>query len=327
MSRYSLEETRRQLGTVTADLPALASVLGAVQRPTARRIWLCGNGDSRAAALMVAVSAPPIGRVRVVHPWQLTTGAVRPHEEDLVVLVSASGSSDAIVEAAQALAPSATPVLGATGNAMSELARIVDTTLVWTLGPSALGPSPAVRTFAATYLALAALCGLLADDTVWQPRTGANLDATLREASALADWLVGNEAPPPTYLATGRHRGAAEFARSKSIEISGVSAVASDPGEWFHVDRHAAPPFGPLVAFSDEPPTDHLKICLEAALDQGRRVAVVGPGGGDRSWRTLDVSLLPPVLRPLAAALVGVPVGLRQAALLGRRPFVNKSAG
>ncbi len=329
MSRYSLAETRRQLFEVPNDLAAVVASVASMPRLTRRPLLLSGSGDSHAAACMAAASVADRQRVQVVYPWELSTEVVVPPPDATVVLISASGNSDSIVDAAHQLVGQAARTVAVTGAADSPLARASDDAVTWSLGPVAREPSPAVRTFASTHMALLALLDLLPPEEGWLESAEPALGRVIVRSEELAAWLVDDEPAPPNYVGTGADRAAAEFARAKSIEISGVTAVATDPDEWFHVDRHGAPPFGPVLAATGDPrPPRHVVVALHAALTQGRRVVVAAPSGRAslHGAAVLSTAELPTGLRPWGLALLGVAVGLRQAELLGRGPFVLSPA-
>lgn len=323
LTRYSLDETRRQLLEVPRDLAAIVASVFSIPTLRPGPVLLCGCGDSRAAARMVAAGITH-RRVEVVHPWEISTASVIPPQDAVVVFVSASGGSDAIVEAARRLFKGSAQTVAITGNSESPLARTTDSAVTWALSPARRGPSPAVRTFTATHTTLLALFNALPANDGWVERAQAAVSRLVIRIEGLAEALVDDAPQPPSYLGTGPHVGAAEYARAKSIEISGLTAVASDPDDWFHVDRHGAPPFGPVVAATDKPSLPkHVLSALRAAQEQGRRVAVAAPVDVTplQGAALLSTAELPTSLRPWGLALLGVAVGLRQAAILGRGPF------
>lgn len=325
MSQYSLDETRRQLLEVPHDLASVVASIASIPRLGPGPVLLCGCGDSRAAARMAAAGIAHRRPVEVVHPWELSTGSVIPPQDAVVVLISASGRSESIVEAARQLLKGQAHTVALTGNSESPLARMAHGTVTWALGPARRAPSPAVRTFTATHTTLLALLNMLPKNDGWVDWAEPAISRLVIRVEEIAETLVDDPPEPPSYVGTGPHVGAAEYARAKSIEISGLTAVASDPDEWFHVDRHGAPPFGPLLAATQEPlAPSHVLAALRAAQAQGRRVAVSAPVDATPLEGTalLSTAELPPSLRPWGLALLGVAVGLRQATILGRGPFV-----
>ena len=133
MTNYSLAETRRQLLTLPDDLEyVLASLPSRVSRPMGlRRVVLCGSGDSYAAARIVATTARRTGMdISVAHPWQLISAATPVTAGTSVVLISASGTSDLIVAAADSQRGGPAMTVAVTGAPESPLARAAAAALV-----------------------------------------------------------------------------------------------------------------------------------------------------------------------------------------------------
>ena len=212
MTNYSLAETRRQLLALPDDLEyVLASLPSRVSRPMGlRRVVLCGSGDSYAAARIVATTARRTGMdISVAHPWQLISAATPVTAGTSVVLISASGTSGSIVAAADSQRGGPAMTVAVTGAPESPLARAAAAALVWSLSPVPCGPSPAVRTFAATYLAFAWLLGQLPDDAS-SPRGGLWVPTSRTVSHWPRSWSGGLRCRP-LLCGTGRHIGAAEF--------------------------------------------------------------------------------------------------------------------
>lgn len=83
-------------------------------------------------------------------------------------------------------------------------------------------------------------------------------------------------APALTFLGSGPNLGTAMFSAAKMIEAAGITSVAPDLGEWWHVERRARPPDAPVFVIAP-PGRSHERAALVAAAARrlGRQVIAV----------------------------------------------------
>ena len=366
---YTLDEVERQADALPDDLASLtpAAVAGARQvsqrlgRPDA--VVLVGSGDSRHAALAARPAFVAAGvAVRVVAATTLARElrgspgllARRP----AVIGVSASGSNPAVVEALAQARAGGLDTVAVTGQADSPLAQAAAATL--RLDPGSSRPSPGIRTYQASLLALLhlaralagpagadaftaldeldgrdALDGLDALDEL-DGRDGLAGLAGLRDAQRRALAAARQAAVPVARMlrdvplvrivAADSAAGAATHLAAKLTEVAGVPSAAVELDDWWHVHRFGHPVAHPVV-FLVPPGVDRDAAVAYAVRTAERRRLLVIAGESDTGARAaaeLAVSVpdgVPELVRPLVDSAGAGVLAAALARLLGRTPF------
>jgi glutamine---fructose-6-phosphate transaminase (isomerizing) len=354
-SRYSIQEMERQTNALASDLRSLIGnaevgadrVVRRMDEPV-ERIALIGSGDSLNAAMscrpafaqLSRVECTPMSATEFMHhpPW---TDVCPPRSA--VVGISASGGNPTVVAAIDAARRRGYATVAITGNPDSPLAAAAGSSIVVPL--TGLEPSPGIRTFQATSVALLFLAKRLAHANTAdeQARSGtffaglndlARLETGLRRSTVLAQDSIATTvealavAALVVIVGTGPGLGTAKHAAAKVMEAAGVPAMGTDPEEWWHVQRFGHDSRQPVL-FVATPGRGR-----EAVLATARRTAVERPvvlvaDENDREAQAIsDVILpvahgLPEVFRPLVDPIFAGPLAAGLAQSLDRVPFAR----
>ncbi len=235
-----LEAKPQALGSLSASIAGADPWREAIERAgqPAKRILFLGMGSSTFAAGVAAARLRASGRYAVA---ELASSALLPPPSPgtLVVAVSASGGSTETVAAAQRYA-GRVPLVALTNSESSVLAGLADVTVAMGAGPETGGV--ACRSFQHTLVLLLALERALG-------ATGPDLAATVRRSAEATDDLLSRRSEwleRTTDLLAGPAGtfAVAPAARLSSAQQSALMvregprrpAVASETGEWSHVD-------------------------------------------------------------------------------------------
>jgi glucosamine--fructose-6-phosphate aminotransferase (isomerizing) len=291
-------------------------------------------------------------------------GAVRAAE--IVLGISASGGTPAVLDAVRAATARGAVTVAITGREDSALGQAADHSLVVSLPDGE--PSPGIRTFTASLLALLTLAGhwrasrgaeaLGNDAEAIANRAGASrpalagvaalhqvagvIDATNaaldRCAAAVLDAIA--DAPAVLVAGSGPGYGIARHAAAKLVEGAGVLAVAQDLEEWRHVERFAAPADLPLIVIAQPGRSaGHAADIARFAASLGRRVIAVAPEGSPIAQDghpllpvtapvgDAGAAAVPEELSPLVYQLFAPHLACHWANRLGRRPFHEGEPG
>ena len=315
----------------------------------ARRVVLCGSGDSSFAAKageaafwadagLAAEARLPMEAGR----YQSQLLSARDLENTLFIALSNSGGAARVIEAATLHRRAGATVLAVTANREGKLARMAEHRLLLPIPalPSAPGFGP--YTFAVMALYLLAI-------RVAEVRMTITMDAAqhLRgRLRALVDQLsvVIADLDQPArdaaeevavrrvieFVGAGPNLATAEFGAAKVLEASGRHALARDLEEWAHLNY--------FDAFAEELAT--VAVVPAASVAQGRAVELLNywetlgrrvliVGGGEvadaaqrRGHRVLSVPECAehwsPLLTSAALALVAAHLAERDGAVYGR---------
>ena len=319
-----------------------ARALVAALPPEVTRVYLVGDGDSHHAACatemafesIAGVACEPLSALRFL---EYGADALRlDGGPTLVVLTSASGATERVLQCAHRARSHGARTVALTGTPDSALVDATDDALVVDV-PDRVR-SPGVRTYQASLLGMLLLAVRLAG--VQNPRRADGLVAelaTLAEPIAATDRLVAERAtevadrvagtPFLTLAGSGPGWGTAWYGAAKLVETAGLFAAAQDTEEWHHVERFALPEDLPLVIVA-QPGRAHWRSVLlaEQAAATGRRVFAVADERDDRMARNATAVLpvhgatreeFSPLLYHLFAAHLAGHVAVR----LGRAPF------
>lgn len=358
-SRYTNEEVRRQVAALPDDLPRLAHAaeLGAAQAATRfgpfGRVVLLGSGDSLHAAL----AAQPMFDVLGVENRAMSASEFRRHGAwldgvSLLVGISASGGNPTVLEAVAAAAERGLPTLAVTSAAEGRLAAACPASIVVDPGPCA--PSPGIRTYQASLLALlhlaragylagaeaaaaerapadavtggdvsAHLAGLIDVDAIACAQRHA-IDATEKVAAQVAGLLAA--APVILVVSDGSLAGTARHIAAKLSETAGVPAVAVELEDWWHVHRFGHDDRHPVLFLVAPGAARDAALAVARRTAQRRRLIVVA-GADDHEVRSLGIADMPvpdniaATVRPLVDATIAGLLAAELASLLGRLPF------
>ncbi|RFU86625.1 SIS domain-containing protein [Streptomyces triticagri] len=325
---------------VRAQVEAALSGLGGHHR---RRVCIVGDGDSYHAGCAAETAFELIGDV-ICEPqpaqrflsYHVDTLPKAPGDS-LIVLVSASGRTERVLEAAAAARDRGLVAIAVTGNADSPLALAADASVDVSLPEPE--PSPGIRTYQASLLALLLLAVQLSAHTGSEATAQelcAELVALATTVSATEQALRGpcealghalSDAPVIGVLGTGPSEGTAKYGAAKLVEGAGVMAFGQDLEEWCHVERFAGPLDMPLVivAPSGKSQRRARDVALRAAT-LGRRVIILLPQDDEPLFAAgLQVLPIPGSVRepfsPLVYHLFAGHLAAGLARHLGRRPF------
>jgi glutamine---fructose-6-phosphate transaminase (isomerizing) len=306
--------------------------------PALTRVVLTGDGDSYYAARAAepafeelagidcdAIPALPLlehGMARIAR-----AGAGRT----LVVAISASGRSEQVLRVAERAAEHGAATLTITGTAGSPITATADRAVV--VSPADPEPSPGVRTYQASLLALLLLAARLAGhdtaaDLVATADLVAATDAALREPTArLTTGLAG--CPAVMVAGSGPNYGTALFAAAKVMEGTGVLAMGQDLEEWCHVEQFVRPVDLPVFVVAPPGRTHWRAVSMaEKARSTGKRVIAVARRDDADIARYADEVLAVPgdvqeLYSPLVYHLFAAHLAAGLGHALGYRPYLG----
>ena len=244
--RYTVEELERQTEALPADLPGLLRDASADARnalPDVRkldRIVALGSGDSLNAAMACALAFSRGGAVEYC-PMSASEFTRYPPartaspDRTAVIGVSASGGNPSIVATLTAAREQGCPTIALTGNADSPLSAAAETTLHVGIGPT--DPSPGIRTYQASLVAMLALAGDagLADAERLVEAVRRSVTLAGPAIRPLADaWA---DAPVAMVVGSGPGLGTARHVAAKITEGAGMPAMGVEIEDWWHVHR------------------------------------------------------------------------------------------
>ena len=356
---YTLDEVERQADALPDDLASLTPAAVAGAREVSARLGrpdgvvLVGSGDSRHAALAARPAFAAAGvAVRVMAATTLARelrGAPGPLAREprgssgplagrpAVIGVSASGSNPAVAEALAQARAGGLDTVAVTGQADSPLAQAAAATL--RLDPGSSRPSPGIRTYQASLLALLHLARALAGPagadafTALDDRDGLDglRDAQRRALAAAREAAVPvarmlRDVPLVRIVAADSAAGTATHLAAKLTEVAGVPSAAVELDDWWHVHRFGHPVAHPVV-FLVPPGVDRDAAMAYAVRTAERRRLLVIAGESDTGARAaaeLAVSVpdgVPELVRPLVDSAGAGVLAAALARLLGRTPF------
>lgn len=328
----------------------LAGAVGIRERRKVTSIRVIGCGDSFHAGLAAGQAFREVQGLDYAalpaHEYAAYRAPAGPPPEtgtELVVAVSASGGTPAAIEAVQAAAGRSATTLAITGRDQTALAEAAGRCAVAAI--TRPEPSPGIRTYSASLLALLLLARQFAAD-----RGGAHDDGAAgrrRELTMAADAVDATnealgqraagvqehiaDAPAVVVAGSGPSFGTARHAAAKLAEGAGVLALAEELEEWRHVERFAGPASMPLLVVA--PPGRSAGRAVQIAqfaAGLGRRVVMVAPeeAAAAASARVLPLSgMVAEDLSPLTCQLFAPHLAFHWACRLGREPFRRGEVG
>lgn len=329
MSRYTLDELERQTLALPDDLPGLIKqaseqVLSALYgRPSPDRVVVLGSGDSLNAAI---ACAPAFGGVeyRPMSAAEYTAQPAVPRGRTVVVAVSASGNNPLLVDAVAGARSGGCHTIAVTANPRSPLGQATET--IVELSPGPLEPSPGIRTYQSSLVALLQLAGsgVAADPLV--EAVGRSIALGRPHVSELVDAFA--DAPVVMVVGSGAGLGTARHIAAKVTECAAVPAVGAELEDWWHVHRFGHDPLSPVLFIGTPGPARETVLTIMRRT-VGRRPVVVIAAEDDQEAASLGALVvpvaadIPHIHRPLADHVVA---GLLAAGLARRRgilPFAN----
>jgi glucosamine--fructose-6-phosphate aminotransferase (isomerizing) len=346
MSSYTLDALRDEVAHLPGDMVSLAATIGPrldellAAGPAPQRVVLAGSGDSLFAAEAAGYAFGPAVRagclIRGTHllrDYGVPASPVPP-AASLVVGISASGGSVGLADGLARARAAGHRTLAVVGSADSPVGRAADEVVVAAL--PARPPSPGVRSYQASLLALLLLAGRCAAGGP-SDRLDADAAADLAELAAgtvlrqagpcrqLAQRL--RDTPVVQVLGGGASLGTARYAAAKLVEGAGVPALGQDLEEWWHVERFATDRDAPLIVLAPPGPSHDraVRLCAQAR-ERGHHVTVLARPGDDAAREHADLVLPlpdahPAAWTPLVEHLFAAPLAVELAELLGRHPF------
>lgn len=263
----------------------LAAVVTAQRYVTARLRWsaasfrrrrLIGMGSSQFAARDAAARWRLFG-LDAVAEIASASGLSAGGEDTLAILISASGRTPEVLEAAERHKAEGSQLIAMTANSKSPLAQAVETVIpLRAMSDETAGI--ASQTYRATVSGL-----LLLDTQRVADEAAAAASRAPNQLAALLDradeWQVraadildtGREVH---VLADGLHVGLAEQAALMFREAPRIAAMPFDTGDWLHVGLYTLYPGDAVLLFSGSPADDEAVATIHR---RGGRVVVVGP--------------------------------------------------
>ncbi|MEO3890672.1 SIS domain-containing protein [Nonomuraea sp. B5E05] len=298
-------------------------------------VYLVGCGDSFHAANAARMSYQSMGEVaceavsaRRFLDYDVAAPAFR-RAPAVVVGASASGRTPVVAAALGTARRAGALTVALTGDLTGPVADAAEHGVALPLRE--LESSPGVRTYQATLLAMlllaaelgpARLDGALAELEMLPEHVAATARTARAVSADVAEVVAGWQAVLVT--GGGPSHGTAQFVAAKLVETAGMTAVAQDLDEWWHVERRFRPAGAPLVVLA--PPGrsfEHARAVAVAAQELGRHViGVTGPTAGIGSRQAVPVAAdireeFSPLLYHVFAASLAAQVARR----LGRRAF------
>lgn len=342
MSRYSLEEMRRQTAALAADLPGLvatcasgaARAVASIPRP--ERVVVLGSGDSVNAAIAVRGAFGAGGAVEYAaatateyldHPPTRRL----PADRVAVIGVSASGGNSALLAAVTAARRAGSPTIAVTARAESPLAAAADATLAVTTDALS-APSPGIRTYQGTLVGLLAIAGELnpmrppAIDGSVTDLVGRSAHLALGPSGELASVLAS--APVVVVVGSGPGLGTARHVAAKITEAAAQPAVGVELEDWWHVHRFGHPPQCPVVVLVPSGPGRDAALAMARRTSARRPVVLAAPeSDGEASAAGLPVVPSagggPVPARPLVDSVFAGPLAVALAQARDVVPFAN----
>jgi glucosamine--fructose-6-phosphate aminotransferase (isomerizing) len=267
--------------------------------------------------------------------------ALRPGRP-VVVGASASGSTAVVAQVLRQARLRGACTVALTGKADGAVPESAEHSIVLTLADQE--PSPGIRTYQATLLAMIGLAAGIgaarraatgnalarpggtdefdgvAEAIAW------TVDAAAGEANdSAAAWIA--EGPFTQVVGAGPQLGTAMFVAAKLAEGAGIAATAQDPEEWWHVERRSHPCESPMIVIAAPGRAyEHVLDVLAAAHRLDRRVIALA-GRGDHAVARHAGVVLPIAgnvaedLSPLTFAPAAGPLAAAVAGRLGREAF------
>ena len=243
--KYRLEELEHQTLALSEDLPGLlrdAAAGAAMSLPDLRkldRIVTLGSGDSLNAAIACGLAFAGAGSVEYCPMSASEFTRYPPARETApdrtaVIGVSASGGNPSIVATLAEAREQGHPTVALTGNGESPLAAAAEATVRVAIGP--MDPSPGIRTYQASLVALLALAGRL-------PAAADRVPEAVRRSAELAGPAVGAladawaECPVAMVVGSGPGLGTARHVAAKITEGASMPAMGVEIEDWWHVHR------------------------------------------------------------------------------------------
>jgi glutamine---fructose-6-phosphate transaminase (isomerizing) len=333
----------RQAAALADDLRALTpvadrDVVEVCDWPVLTRVVLTGDGDSYYAARAAEPAFEELAGIdcdAVPAFLLLEHGMARIARagagRTLVVAISASGRTERVLEVVERAKRHGAATLTITGTAGSPVIAMADRAVV--VSPADPEPSPGVRTYQASLLALLLLAARLGGhdivaDLLATAELVAATDAALREPAArLTAGLAG--CPAVMIAGSGPNYGTALFAAAKVMEGTGVLGMGQDLEEWCHVEQFVRPVDLPVFVVSP-PGRSHWRAApmAERARSTGKRVIAVAHRDDADIARHADEVLAVPgdvreVYSPLVYHLFAAHLAAGLGHALGYRPYLG----
>lgn len=288
------------MSLVAADIAEQSELLARLPRslralPPHRVVRLAGIGSSRHVAAYGAACFEVLAGIPTTLLASPGAGVPQPRlgPDDLLLVVSQSGETPALLDLATSSQSLGTTVIALTNSPGSTLARLADLHL--DAGAGAESVVPATKSVTRSMLVLRALAG----------------PVSLGPLAAVVDELLQTELPPsplPSVVVGGGFAGqaVADEVALKLAEVVGHLAVAESVVDFLH--GPAAVPASALAFLSADDPN-------AAAVVARPDVLTVGPTGRLRLPSTGD-----PTLDAIAQVVAGQRLALRWAQALGVDP-------
>ncbi|SDH71083.1 SIS domain-containing protein [Nonomuraea jiangxiensis] len=312
-------------------------LLSEPERTSIGNVYLVGDGDSYHAGCATEPAFASIGEVpcraagafrfaAYDSRWALRPGARRA----LVVAVTASGSTPAVLTALERAREAGALTVAVTGTPGSPVTGAAERVLAVDLPDPE--PSPGVRTYQASLLGLLLIAlrlggaeALHAELASLADPVAATHEAAGPRARAEAEHVAAF--PGTIVLGSGPNHGTAMFAAAKLAESAGLLALGQDLEEWAHVERWAQPADLPVYVLA--PPGHahgHAGAIAARARELGRRVVVVAEHGDAAATRAAHATFevagrAREEFSPFLYHLFAVHLAARVAQRLGRHPF------
>ena len=243
-------------------------------RATGRHVVFVGLGSSRYAALTAAHRLRAEGMSAVAE--RASSAASPPSPDTLLVAISASGTTPEVVEASRRHHGTSL-VVAVTNDPGAELTRHADVVLPLRAGPEAGGVS--CLTYPCTQAVLALLCDRLLEQRAdtGTIRRGAESCRTLieeREAwlEPLSELVAGAQT---VHVIAGGERYASACQSALMLrECPRATALASDAGDWLHVDVYLTVQSGYAALLLGSSP--YVEAILGWIRKRGGRAANIG---------------------------------------------------
>jgi glucosamine--fructose-6-phosphate aminotransferase (isomerizing) len=273
----------------------IRNILTPLEFLSLRRVFVVGDGDSYHASMasefafenIARIPCEPMSAQRFLDYGAEWMPAANPNST-LVVGISASGKTQRVIQSLERAKKYGALTLALTGTKGSPLTGAADRAIQVQLPDK--GPSPGIRTYSASLMALALLAIRIGEvkDRYHQEEANAMrqeltdlagiVEATAQAGDAparrAADAL--HDAGIMIWVGSGPSYGTALFSAAKTVEAASVFSVGQDLEEWWHVEKFAFP--NDMPTFIVAPPgRSHWRAVelAKTARQLGRRIGAV----------------------------------------------------
>lgn len=273
-------------------------VLGRINLPVIRKVFIVGDGDSFHAGLSaemafesLAGTSCEVASAQKFLDYKAPYLSEADHDKTLIICISASGGTKRVLQSVKIAKEKGYRVFGMTGIPNSAIATEMDFNI--TLEVPHFPPCPGIRSYVATVLGLiltAVNIGVInkkftSDRAFELIKEIQDLSNIAKSTIAASDKVACSfaqdirQAGAMIFLGSGPSYGTAVFSAAKIIEACGIYAMGQDLEEWSHVEFFAYPNDMPTVIIA--PPGNskwRAEEIVEMVRSFGHKTATIAEG-------------------------------------------------